>query len=224
MNVAALVAAGSTDEAIADTLRIDRSTVWRWSTHSPTFQAELNWHHTAMNSAHADKLHDAMLAAGSMFMEEIKTQALHAGISIATIQRAKLALSIVPTKQAYAGGWQWELPHHDAQAEAEKNMDSPRYSREVELDHLAKNKGENAPNALQRAQDALVISHLNILDEKPEDAQVPWNDFDRFVEAMRAANWKWDDVKKWLGVPRKTSFIKVSDADRQKAYEMFRKK
>ncbi len=165
-----------------------------------------------------------LLASGPMFVEDIKEQARNAGFSISTIQRAKDELGLVPAKQSFAGRWQWELAREDTQVEAEKNMDSPRCSRDVEHEHLGENKGENAPNAPRKAQDTQVAPHLSILDDQSEDAQVPWNDFDRFVEAMRAANWKWDDVKKWLGLPHQTSFIKVSDADRQKAYQMFTKK
>ncbi len=51
-----------------------------------------------------------LLALGPMPTVEIKTQSKEAGFSWATVTRAKDELKIQPTKQAFSGGWLWQLP------------------------------------------------------------------------------------------------------------------
>ncbi len=72
---AALVASGNTDEAIAEELGIDRSTVWRWRTRSPSFQAEVNRHRESLNASISDKLRETMLAAVGTMAELLATSA-----------------------------------------------------------------------------------------------------------------------------------------------------
>ena len=55
---------------------------------------------------------EALLADGPMAVSEIKGHVAGAGLSWATIRRAKDALGIVPQRSGFgsAGGWEWSLP------------------------------------------------------------------------------------------------------------------
>ncbi len=51
-----------------------------------------------------------LLADGLMAVNEVKAQAEDAGYAWRTVQRAKDALGIKPTKTGFDGGWEWSLP------------------------------------------------------------------------------------------------------------------
>jgi archaellum biogenesis ATPase FlaH len=57
------------------------------------------------------------LADGPVAVKKIQGEAKAAGLSWMTVRRARKALSVVASKSAFAGGWQWRLedaPHEDA--------------------------------------------------------------------------------------------------------------
>ncbi len=75
-----------------------------------------------------DYLRD-LLEDGPQPATKMKAQARAAGISDATLRRARTALKITPQKSSYDGGWTWELPAPDQTiADAKMLTESPRCS------------------------------------------------------------------------------------------------
>ncbi len=58
-----MVAVGGSDETVADTHGLNRSTVYRWRIFSPLFQAEVNRHRAVLNAKIGDKLRDSVFSA-----------------------------------------------------------------------------------------------------------------------------------------------------------------
>jgi len=56
-----------------------------------------------------------LLRNGAVESDTIKEQASQAGLSWATVRRAKDDLGIVPFKQGFSGKWMWQLPPQDTQ-------------------------------------------------------------------------------------------------------------
>ena len=63
LQVAQLVAVGSSDEEIANRHGLNRSTVYRWRIFSPLFQADVNRHRAVLNAQISDKLRESVFGA-----------------------------------------------------------------------------------------------------------------------------------------------------------------
>lgn len=68
-----------------------------------------------------------LLASGPVAAKKIEEEAKAAGMSWATVRRAKDVLSIVANKSGLRGGWEWQLKdahHEDAQREDAQREDA----------------------------------------------------------------------------------------------------
>lgn len=89
---AQMVAVGGTDDTIAVTHGLNRSTVYRWRIFSPLFQAEVNRHRAVLNAKIGDKLRDSVFSAVDT-VAQLMTSSEDEGIKL---KAASLLLGLVP--------------------------------------------------------------------------------------------------------------------------------
>lgn len=92
LQAAQLVAVGNSDEEIANVHGACRSTVHRWRTLSPLFQAEVNRHRAVMADKISDKLRDSVLKAVDT-VTQLMTNSEDEGIKL---KAASMLLGLVP--------------------------------------------------------------------------------------------------------------------------------
>jgi hypothetical protein len=103
-----------------------------------------------------------LLAAGPMLTKDIETASKEAGMSMATVRRAKDELGIQPRKQSFSGAWEWALP-----AVAQHDSDHPRCSTQKRDEHLGESPYENSTIPAQKPEDAQVRLELSVLGNTP---------------------------------------------------------
>lgn len=108
-----------------------------------------------------------LLRDGPVLVNEVERQAKEAGMSWATIRRAKDLLGIVPRKQTFSGGWRWDLPTSEA---AQVDPDPARSRSSCsEPAHLRETQVENPTKGTDISQGAQVNYNLSTLADEQEN-------------------------------------------------------
>jgi hypothetical protein len=106
-----------------------------------------------------------VLAASPLPVAEIEAQAKAAGLSKATVRRAREEMGIIPRKRTFSGGWEWGLPEPQEVHPIAKGAPAvPRCPRGEKPAHLRENRGESSGNSPPSREDVQVSDNLRTFD------------------------------------------------------------
>ncbi len=104
-----------------------------------------------------------LLAKGPRPASDVVREAREAGISIATLRRAKTASGVRSLRAAFGGGWDWALPAHDEGEQPPKALTQDAHTPNGE--HLGAHAAENngsCPKALTPERVSALGEHLGV--------------------------------------------------------------
>ncbi|QEL16653.1 AAA family ATPase [Limnoglobus roseus] len=118
-----------------------------------------------------------VLENSPLLVREIEAQAKAAGLAWRTVRRAREELAIIPHKQAFSGGWAWQLPNEGDHAH-------PRTGPRREAGgHLRENDAKNSDNRLQNVEGGQVQHNSAAFDESNTVSGIDVADGSLFPEA-----------------------------------------
>lgn len=105
---------------------------------------------------------EELLTDGPVAVKKITEEANAAGFSVATVRRAKAALSVVASKSGYQGAWQWQLKGAHSKGAHPIHREVSIFEQDTE------NKEVNAKGAAKGAHSA----EVNTFDAFEDDGEV----------------------------------------------------
>jgi hypothetical protein len=128
-----------------------------------------------------------LLADGPVAVKKIQSEAKAAGLSWATVRRAKDALSVDASKSGYQGAWQWEL--EDAHSKDAHSI----YTELSAFEEPIENKADTAKEVRLPFQNVSAFDHVTENKEvkhghRPKGAQIPdKSTFDEIADEIATA-------------------------------------